>query len=102
MNNLTCPKCGGDTGVIDTRQPKNFNTIRRRRMCFRCSYRYSTYEVDDDTYNTLFGIAKNLGKIRTDVQYLLDRLNTIIENGNNEQFSEPEYDLIQSDSEDTK
>ena len=84
MKNLTCPKCGGDSGVIETRQPKNFNTIRRRRMCFWCGYRYSTYEVDADTYNTLFGIAKNLGKIRIDVQYLLDRLNTRMEDDNNE------------------
>ena len=102
MNNLSCPKCGGDTGVIDTRQPKNSNTIRRRRMCFRCNYRYSTFEIDADTYNTLLGIAKNIGKIRIDVQYLLDRLNTRMEDDNNEQFSRPECNLIQSDTKDTE
>ena len=102
MNSLCCPKCGGDVRVMDTRCPKNTNTIRRRRICDRCGYRYSTFEIDADTYNTLLGIAKNIGKIRIDVQYLLDKLNTRMEDYNNEQFSGPECDLIQSDTKDTE
>ena len=91
MNNLNCPKCGGNVGVIDSRSLKTANTIRRRRICFRCEYRYSTYEVDADTYNILLKVSKNIGVIRSDLQYLLDKLN-ILEVNINEQFggeSEP-------------
>ena len=39
----TCPKCGGDTKVIETRPSASRN--RRRRECLQYNHRYSTYEV---------------------------------------------------------
>ncbi len=42
---MRCPKCGfRDDKVIDSRQSRDGNAIRRRRVCLKCSYRYTTYE----------------------------------------------------------
>lgn len=40
---MTCPKCGGETGVYETR-PTTFNRFRRRRKCLDCGFRFTTYE----------------------------------------------------------
>ncbi len=44
---MRCPKCGGDTAVIDSRLT-TYNRIRRRRKCKECGYRFSTLEVNRD------------------------------------------------------
>ncbi|MBO7533344.1 MAG: transcriptional repressor NrdR [Victivallales bacterium] len=42
---MRCPKCGKDSDkVLETRVSKDASSIRRRRMCLECSYRYTTYE----------------------------------------------------------
>jgi transcriptional repressor NrdR len=42
---MRCPKCGcQDDKVIDSRAAREGATIRRRRECIKCSYRYTTYE----------------------------------------------------------
>lgn len=42
---MRCPKCGcQDDKVIDSRASREGATIRRRRQCIGCSYRYTTYE----------------------------------------------------------
>ena len=42
---MRCPKCGfRDDKVIDSRQSRDGNAIRRRRVCLKCNYRYTTYE----------------------------------------------------------
>ena len=42
---MQCPKCGHpDTKVLDTRMVKNRPSIRRRRQCLKCEYRFSTVE----------------------------------------------------------
>ena len=39
------PKCGGSkASVVDSRQAEDGNTIRRRRECEECHYRFTTYE----------------------------------------------------------
>ena len=43
MSARRCPKCGGDSTVIDTRERLN-SDIRRRRKCLSCGYRWSTVE----------------------------------------------------------
>jgi len=48
MNNtdtMRCPKCGfRDDKVIDSRQSRDSSSIRRRRVCLQCAYRFTTYE----------------------------------------------------------
>jgi transcriptional repressor NrdR len=42
---MRCPRCNGDgTRVIDSRDLEAGGTIRRRRECELCSYRFTTYE----------------------------------------------------------
>ncbi len=42
---MKCPKCGKDEDrVIDSRSSKQGSVIRRRRECFKCSFRFTTYE----------------------------------------------------------
>lgn len=45
---MRCPKCGfRDDKVIDSRQSRDSSSIRRRRVCLQCSYRFTTYETID-------------------------------------------------------
>jgi transcriptional repressor NrdR len=42
---MRCPKCGfRDDKVIDSRQSRDSSSIRRRRVCQKCSFRFTTYE----------------------------------------------------------
>ncbi len=42
---MLCPKCHSmEDKVIDTRVMNNGETIRRRRQCLNCNYRFSTLE----------------------------------------------------------
>jgi transcriptional repressor NrdR len=42
---MRCPKCGfRDDKVIDSRQSRDSSSIRRRRVCLKCAYRFTTYE----------------------------------------------------------
>src|ERR1700758_1594478 len=42
---MRCPKCGSrDDKVIDSRQSRDSSSIRRRRQCLSCEYRFTTYE----------------------------------------------------------
>lgn len=43
---MNCPICGSQTYIIDTRPSIRFkHSLRRRRMCYKCKKRLSTYEV---------------------------------------------------------
>lgn len=42
---MRCPKCTSlKSSVVDSRQAEDGNTIRRRRECENCHYRFTTYE----------------------------------------------------------
>jgi len=42
---VRCASCGcEDTKVIDSRVSEEGSSIRRRRSCLKCSYRFTTYE----------------------------------------------------------
>ena len=43
---MKCPFCNvGDTSVIDSRISEEGNRVRRRRSCFNCDKRFTTYET---------------------------------------------------------
>ena len=51
---MPCPFCvQGKTIVIDSRWDDTYKTIRRRRHCLSCSYRWTTLEVDLDQITIL-------------------------------------------------
>ena len=42
---MNCPKCGSeDSKVIDSRSIHGGSSIRRRRECISCNFRFTTYE----------------------------------------------------------
>ena len=44
-NLLKCPRCSSEfNGVTDTRRIEDGRTVRRRRACAECDFRWSTYE----------------------------------------------------------
>ncbi len=46
---MTCPFCGQKTDrVIDSRESKEGDLIRRRRQCLNCERRFTTYERSDE------------------------------------------------------
>jgi transcriptional repressor NrdR len=47
---MRCPKCGcQDDKVVDSRASREGATIRRRRECIACGYRFTTYEEVERT-----------------------------------------------------
>jgi transcriptional repressor NrdR len=46
---VTCPFCGHiEDKVIDSRESKEGDSIRRRRQCLKCEKRFTTYERIDE------------------------------------------------------
>ena len=46
---MTCPFCGNKTDkVVDSRESKEADVIRRRRECLGCGRRFTTYERIDE------------------------------------------------------
>jgi transcriptional repressor NrdR len=46
---MTCPFCGHkEDRVIDSREGKEGDVIRRRRQCLACERRFTTYERSDE------------------------------------------------------
>ena len=42
---MKCPSCGyAESKVVDSRPSDDGSSIRRRRECLECSYRFTTYE----------------------------------------------------------
>ena len=47
---MLCKTCGSlDSGVIDSRESDDGKSIRRRRVCKNCGYRFTTYESLKET-----------------------------------------------------
>lgn len=75
---MRCPKCTSlETKVLDTRSGKNETSIRRRRECLDCGYRFTTIEevlrsdiqvVKRDGRREDFDRAKMLGGLKKAVE----------------------------------
>ncbi len=45
---MNCPDCDNNkTSIVDTRKTEGGETVRRRRECVQCEFRYTTYERRD-------------------------------------------------------
>jgi transcriptional repressor NrdR len=57
---MRCPKCSHlDDKVIDSRSVRNGDVIRRRRVCLKCGYRFTTYE---EVVKTTLRVIKRDGR----------------------------------------
>ena len=45
---MDCPKCNSKSEVNDSRPTKD-NSVRRRRQCKNCGFRFTTHEIFNDT-----------------------------------------------------
>ncbi len=70
---MRCPYCGHTQDkVIDSRESKEADSIRRRRECERCSKRFTTYErLDEIPYMV---VKKDGRREKFDRQKVLDGL----------------------------
>ena len=70
---MKCPYCGfGQDRVVDSRESKEADSIRRRRECERCEKRFTTYErIDEIPYMV---VKKDGRRERFDRQKVLNGL----------------------------
>ena len=70
---MKCPFCGHlDDKVIDSREGRNGDLIRRRRECLKCGRRFTTYErIDEIPYMV---VKKDGRRERFDRQKILQGL----------------------------
>ena len=66
---MTCPHCDGDTMVIDSRL--GHHLTRRRRKCTACEYRFSTVEIEAETYKELQGDSDKVDEALKDIKQQL-------------------------------
>lgn len=58
---MTCPICGGETKVIDSRSEPD--CVQRKRICLDCKYSFTTSEIEDDLRKRLEELKKQRKKI---------------------------------------
>ena len=73
---MICPFCSGNTGVVDSR-PRGANVIRRRRACFTCRRRFTTWEVA--TEENPVEMATRLQRTATELRHLANLLDRAAE-----------------------
>lgn len=69
---MTCPICGGDTSIIDSRNKDDYK--KRRRICQECGYKFNTIEIDMDLYLKMEVkmIIENQEEVLAALEYLRD------------------------------
>lgn len=55
---IACPKCGGITGVTDSRERAGGTIVRRRKKCLDCGEKITT--VERYSYETLQEVRNEL------------------------------------------
>lgn len=58
---MTCPICGGETKVVDSRS--ELDCVHRRRVCVKCKYSFMTNEIEDDLRKRLEEFKRQRKKI---------------------------------------
>lgn len=78
---MRCPACGDtEDKVLETRTTNNGSAMRRRRVCLKCGYRFTSYERVEDKPITV--IKKNgdlqnfdISKIERGIRICTDKRN---------------------------
>lgn len=71
---MTCPVCGEDTKIVDSRTSRAGESIRRRRECLVCGHRFTTREVDAETLERLERIARAAREVEMELRKKLKRM----------------------------
>lgn len=68
---MHCQKCGSEESkVVDSRSIEEGNSIRRRRECLNCKFRFTTYEKIE--YTPIIVIKKNGDRQQFDRQKIVN------------------------------
>ena len=83
---MKCPKCSNTTlYVLDSRSAEidEYETVRRRRVCRQCKYRWTTIEIPmgDRRHHNAIGL---LAKIKGDLQGVLNKIAELGKGGEDE------------------
>lgn len=65
---VQCPKCNGESHVIDSRDGETAR--RRRRRCDRCRHRYTTYEIHAEEYERIQNLEVSTAQIEVAISVL--------------------------------
>lgn len=68
---MKCPRCNA-LGLTCKDSRPNGETIRRRRRCLNCGYRFTTYEISAEDYRKLKGEVEGTEALITDMLSYLD------------------------------
>ena len=61
---MRCPHCGSlEDRVIESRQNTSGTSIRRRRECVTCSFRFTSYEHIEEKLRGVGAQIKRLGNV---------------------------------------
>lgn len=71
---MTCPVCGEDTKIVDSRTSREGESIRRRRECLVCRHRFTTREVDTEMLERLERIARTAREVEQEWREKLKRM----------------------------
>ena len=114
---MKCPYCNNDdTRVIDSRSQDDNTTIRRRRLCDKCSKRFTTYERIDmipiviiksdgtresfDKNKLLNGIMKSCNKrsiTMTQMEGIVDDIENVLINSTEKEIDSKELGTMVMD-----
>lgn len=62
---MLCPKCGSEQLSVIGSKPDEEKSVKRRRICLSCRYRFNTIEVETDEYEKLNELAASFKKLLT-------------------------------------
>lgn len=54
---MICPKCGSEQLSVIGSKPDEEKSVKRRRACIACRYRFNTIEVETEEYEKLNELA---------------------------------------------
>ena len=67
---MTCPKCGADAmKVVDTRGEDG--TVRRRRECLLCLYRFTSYEISETNMAKYERAVRKMHRMEREIQEII-------------------------------
>lgn len=107
---MKCPYCGSTDGrVVDSRESKGGEVIRRRRECFACERRFTSYEKVEDVpimvikkdgtreiFNTnkiIQGILRSTEKravSRIDIESIVNEIEQMVQNNPEKEYQTKE------------
>lgn len=86
---MQCPKCNGYGLACSDSRPHN-ETIRRRRRCLNCGYRFTTYEISVEDYSKLKNNETEVADVLSNIEELLLKVRELRgKNGGAEDGNDP-------------